>query len=200
MLVRSPSRYVAASILAGVLCTGGPCPYGYGASASVRFPPHRHCRHDRLLLRAGPASSLGGVRLRRARWPARKHDPHCQQCALRATRRASLCGAAVGLAVAASGRGCCARRWSPARSGGSSSVFCSPVAAPLQPPPPNPAAPRVRRRAAAYRPARAPCASRSRAPLRREQTRQSFARPPHPRAGGPQLELAQHDLDHALDL
>ncbi len=70
----------AASILAGVLYTGGPPPVRLrGPRGAVRVPLLRHRRRRRLLLRAGPAAPLGGVRLRDPRRAARERDPRRQQ-------------------------------------------------------------------------------------------------------------------------
>ncbi len=70
----------AASILAGVLYTGGPRPYGYeGLGEAVRVPVLRDRRGGRLVFRPGQAPRLGGVRAGGAGRAARRGDPGGQQ-------------------------------------------------------------------------------------------------------------------------
>ena len=70
----------AASILAGVLYTGGPRPVRLrGPRRGVRLPVLRRRRRRRLLLRAGRAARVGGVRARGAGRAAGRGDPRGQQ-------------------------------------------------------------------------------------------------------------------------
>ena len=70
----------AASILAGVLYTGGPRPYGYeGLGELFVFLFFGVVAVSRLLLRAGRAAGVGGVRAGRPGGPAGRRDPGGQQ-------------------------------------------------------------------------------------------------------------------------
>ncbi len=112
----------AASILAGVLYTGGPRPYGYeGLGEVFVFLFFGARRGRRLVLRADRGAALGGVRAGRAGRAARLRDPRGQQRARRRHRPARRQAHARGHASAASARGGCSRRWS-------CSSFAAPVA------------------------------------------------------------------------
>ena len=118
---RSPGRCCwligAASIIAGVLYTGGPRPYGYeGLGEVFVFLFFGARRGDRLLLRADPGAAVGGVRARRAGRPAGRRDPGRQQRARhrhRPPRRQAHAGGAAGPRARARR---CTRRWSTAPS------------------------------------------------------------------------------------
>ena len=70
----------AASILAGVLYTGGPAPVRLrGARRAVRVPVLRDRGRHGVLLRAGPAAALAGVRVRGPGGAAGERDPGGQQ-------------------------------------------------------------------------------------------------------------------------
>ena len=70
----------AASILAGVLYTGGPRPYGYeGLGELFVFLFFGIVAVGGLLLRAGAAPAVAGVRVRGAGRPAGERDPRRQQ-------------------------------------------------------------------------------------------------------------------------
>ena len=107
----------AASILAGVLYTGGPRPYGYeGLGEVFVFLFFGVVAVTGLLLRAGRAARVGGVRAGRAGRAAGVGDPRRQQRARPGDGPAGGQADAGGAARADAGARASMARWSTARS------------------------------------------------------------------------------------
>ena len=103
----------AASILAGVLYTGGPRPVRLrGPGRGVRVPVLRHRRRRGLLLRAARAPAVGGVRARRAGRPARRARSSSSTTCATSTPTAARASARSRCGSGASARAASTPRWS----------------------------------------------------------------------------------------